>query len=52
MPTLKKMNKGCHVLECELQILLLWHKNTIPPQDKNANFVQTMLHIHTEQQYS
>jgi len=32
--------------------LLRNKKKTIPPQDKNANSVQTMLHIHIEQQYS
>lgn len=31
----------CRQRECELTLLLLWHKNTVPPQDKNANFVQT-----------
>ncbi len=31
----------CKQRECELTLLLLWIKNTVPPQDKNAHFLQS-----------
>ncbi len=31
----------CRQRECELTRLLLWIKNTVPPQDKNAHVLQS-----------